>query len=145
MSFGFSLTARATECGVRALLSDCRARLKAGGVPHQYLGMVELIWAEALNNVVEHAYAGLAAGPVSLEATIESGQVLAHIRDNGLPFPGSKPPPGRLPTVDVQVENLPEGGFGWFLIRDLCERVEYRRDDEGNLLTLDIRLEKHTT
>ena len=142
MAFGFSVTARATQCGVRDLLSDCRARLEAGGVPHQYLGMVELIWAEALNNVVEHAYAERAAGPVSIEATVAQGQILAHIRDTGVPFPGAEPPAGHLPTSDGQVENLPEGGFGWFLIRDLCKRVEYHREDGENCLTLDIRLEK---
>ena len=145
MPFGFSLTARATEAGVRDLLSECRARLEAGGVPRQYLGMVELVWAEALNNVVEHAYAEMAAGQVSIEATVAHGQVLAHIRDNGLPFPGAEPPPGHLPSSDGEVESLPEGGFGWFLIRDLCERVEYRREDGGNRLTLDIRLGTQTT
>ncbi|MRU14784.1 ATP-binding protein [Roseovarius sp. A21] len=145
MSFRFSLTARATECGVRTLLSDCRARLEAGGIPRRCLGMVELVLAEALNNVVEHAYAEIATGPVSIEATVAHGQVLAHIRDNGAPFPGLEPPPGRLPTSDGEIDNLPEGGFGWFLIRDLCETVEYRREGGGNRLTLGMRLEKHNT
>lgn len=136
MPFGFSLTAHATERSVRNLLFDCRLRLEAGGVPREWLGTVELVWAEALNNVAEHAYAGLYPGPVNIEVAVGDGRISAHIRDNGLPLPGSAVPPGHLPACDGPNDSLPEGGFGWFLIRELCDSVTYWREDGENHLLL---------
>jgi serine/threonine-protein kinase RsbW len=138
MSSGFSLSATATEAGVRDLLSQARYRLCTYGLPEDCLGMIELVWAEALNNIAEHAYAGGMPGPVEMTVTIKGQQILAELRDQGRPLPGLSLPSGRLPESGGPVETLPEGRFGWFLIRDLCDTVCYRREAGKNYLTLTI-------
>ena len=53
------------------------------------------------------------------------------------PSPGGEPPAGQAPDPD----DLPEGGFGWHLIRSLSKDLEYHREGDRNFLTfrLDMR------
>ena len=37
---------------------------------------------------------------------------------------------------EMDPDNLPEGGFGWMLIRSEVDKLEYRRDDERNVLVM---------
>lgn len=139
MNYLFSLSGPATQNGVRDLLSQGRARLLAASIPEAWLGTVELVWAEALNNIAEHAYAGMTAGKVDIEVTVDGPFVSATIRDFGKPLPGLTLPTGGLPDSSGAVENLPEGGFGWFLIRELCDNVAYWHKNGENHLSLVLR------
>ena len=139
----FSLSGPATQSGVRDLLYQGRERLSAAGVPEAWLGTVELVWAEALNNIAEHAYAGTEAGQMHMEVKLDGVCVSAILRDDGTPLPGFALPPGRLPDSSGDVETLPEGGFGWFLIRDLCDRVAYWRKNGENHLLLILKPQEH--
>lgn len=95
-------------------------------------GNAEIVLAEVLNNIVEHAYA---AGPGRIELTLrQDGDGLrCTIADEGCPMPGGAPPDGRLPAADP--DDLPEGGFGWHMIRTLTRDLAYRRDGGRNLLS----------
>jgi len=101
-------------------------------VPDDERGTAELVLAEALNNIVEHAYA---QGPGDIEVTIRrvQGDLDCRIIDQGLPIPGNATPQGQLPVQDPH--DLPEGGFGWFLIRTLSRDLHYARVGCRNELT----------
>jgi serine/threonine-protein kinase RsbW len=102
-------------------------------------GTAELLLAEALNNVVEHAYARW-SGEIEVRLGRGSGHVDVCIIDQGLPMPDVTPPAGHLPTIGAP-EDLPEGGFGWFLIRSLAEDLSYRRIANRNELSFRIPLD----
>ncbi len=125
----------ATDLAVRAMLADLRRWLaaRADGAP---LHSVELGVAEALNNITEHAYAGQAPGPVHLLAVLRPGRLKVRLQDHGAPLPGRVAPSGERPPTDPARDTLPEGGFGWFLIRDLANGVDYRRAGGVNRLML---------
>lgn len=94
-------------------------------------GTTEIVLAEALNNVVEHAYAR-SRGPIEVEVQLTADALDCHIFDRGLPLPGNRLP-GREPRHSA--ETLPEGGFGWQLIRALATELDYRRVDGVNHLS----------
>ncbi|WP_306152291.1 ATP-binding protein [Roseovarius sp. MMSF_3281] len=144
MACQFSLSATATQSGVRDLLTGCRRALVSAKVPAAWRGTVELVWAEALNNIAEHAYADDVPGPVKIMATVKDERIAADIRDRGRPLPGLSPPPRHLPDSDGPTEALPEGGFGWFLIKGLCETVEYQRKAGENHLHLVVHIPRYT-
>lgn len=100
----------------------------------------ELVLAEVLNNVVEHACANLADGRISLEVRRFDTRLRCRIQDNGRPMPGGNPPDGCPPQPGGPVEGLPEGGFGWMLIRGLARNLLYRRTNAGNTLGFVIPL-----
>lgn len=97
-------------------------------------GTAELVLAEVLNNVAEHAYAGQ-AGPVAVTLRQVPQGVSCLIVDQGLAMPGGKLPESRLPDGEgLALEDLPEGGFGWHLIRSLTTGLSYSRADGTNRL-----------
>jgi serine/threonine-protein kinase RsbW len=99
---------------------------------------VEIVLAEILNNVAEHAYAGRAPGHARIVLLVRDGAVDGRVSDDGLPMPGlSLPDPSGIDD-DTELANLPEGGYGWFLIRTLAEFVDYRRARERNILSFRI-------
>ncbi|SFO34941.1 serine/threonine-protein kinase RsbW [Roseovarius lutimaris] len=134
----FTLTARASELAVRDTLLTVRSRLLAEGVSDETSGSVELAMAEALNNIVEHAYATGESRDIMLKVSIKPDRLCFLLCDGGAPLPGLCLPQGKLPDPSGPRDDLPEGGFGWFLIRDLAERVAYERRDGMNHLTLEF-------
>jgi serine/threonine-protein kinase RsbW len=95
---------------------------------------VEIVLAEVFNNIAEHAYSGR-SGPVEVRLARQDAGLACQIGDNGAPMPEGKVPPGRLiDPSSVQLADLPEGGFGWALIRNLTTGLTYRQVDGWNRL-----------
>lgn len=97
-------------------------------------GSAELVLAEVLNNVAEHAYPQ-ATGPVSVSIGRTDKGLRFVIVDQGLPMPDGVLPTGELPASFVgPLAALPEGGFGWHLIRSLTTDLSYSRANGCNHL-----------
>ena len=94
-------------------------------------GAAEILLAEVLNNVVEHAYANL-DGRIEMTIRVEDGSLICMIVDHGESMPACMLC-GDLPSLSP--DDLPEGGFGWHLIRTLASDLEYRRNDNRNELS----------
>ena len=133
---GARIVIDATMLDVREGLRDLMRCPIVQDLSSDCLGTTELVLAEALNNVVEHAYARY-KGQIEVEVRRDPVQLRFNIADQGLPMPGAEPPEGDLPPVGA-FEDLPEGGFGWFLIRSLSQNLVYRREGERNLLSFDV-------
>jgi serine/threonine-protein kinase RsbW len=121
----------AVRDGLRALFDTLLLR----SLPEDERGTAEIVLAEALNNVVEHAYAN-SPGTIELTVTLNGGGLVCRIVDQGVPLPRGVPPEGMPPAPDL----LPEGGFGWHLIRTLSRDLAY--DRIGNMNQLSFRLER---
>lgn len=101
-------------------------------------GTAEIVLAEALNNIVEHAYR-VECGKIEIHLRRKASEILVAIRDAGLPMPCGALPAGQLRQL-VPGADLPEGGFGWFLIRTLAQDLRYCRADGFNLLSFRLVL-----
>lgn len=124
----------ASDSETRATLQALLPALTRAGVDAEECSTLELILAEVLNNVVEHAYAN-DPGPVDLCVSVQSAGVRCTILDRGRPMPqGAVPSPG-LPPIEPP-DFLPEGGFGWHIVRCLTSELGYTREADHNRLTL---------
>ncbi|MEM6408025.1 MAG: ATP-binding protein [Pseudomonadota bacterium] len=104
------------------------------------LSNAELIISEVLNNIEEHSYDGEPFCPLRVSVSlIDEKTIEVETQDFGKPMPGMKLPPKSLPNTDVPIDELPEGGFGWFLIHTLAPETTYKRNGQRNVLT--FRLE----
>lgn len=121
--------------GVRLALQRLAGSSLFEGLCPDTRDATELVLAEVLNNVVEHAYAGR-RGAIGLHLSGVDGGVLCVVRDSGRPMPGAVLPKGDPPAI--RPDDPPEGGFGWYLIRSLARDLRYRRAGERNLLRLRI-------
>ena len=105
-------------------------------------GTVELVLAEALNNVAEHAYGAEDRGWISLDCTKEPDGLHFRIRDEGRPMPDGVAPMGDPAPLPEALEAMPEGGFGWALIYHLTDALRYDREGAHNTLSMRFRLDK---
>lgn len=89
---------------------------------------------EAVNNCIEHAYAGEPDHPIRVGWTKGPEAVEIEIRDWGQPMDDPPAPGARLPEIDA------ESGRGWPIIEAWTDSVSYRRENEENILRLSRRL-----
>jgi serine/threonine-protein kinase RsbW len=130
----------ADPLSVRAALARLMAAQPLSGTGADDRATVELVLAEVLNNIAEHAYVGR-SGLVEVDLTRQTGGLACQICDQGGPMPGGQPPPGQVRDLaGLPLADLPEGGFGWSLIRSLTRGLTYRRDGDWNRLCFLIPL-----
>jgi serine/threonine-protein kinase RsbW len=133
----------ATEDAVRAALNSVRQSLHAFAIDDMTLGTIEIVLAETANNIVEHAYSDSGTGTIVLSCQKESGLVRFELIDNGHAFPGGEIPAKQTHNLEADLQVLPEGGFGWGLIRDMTTSLVYRHVDGKNILQFTILIEPH--
>ena len=128
----------AGDRATRDVLADIITLLTDAGIAGDDLATIELILAEALNNVVEHAYA---EGPGPVELSIEKRRrgLACQIVDTGRPMPTGDAPDPPLPEIKPPAD-IPEGGFGWHIIRCLTTDLTYHRDGARNTLSMLVPL-----
>lgn len=123
---------------VRGALAELRRKWQALQLSDDMARRAELVLAEALNNVVEHAQRDTPDGVIELDMRISAGGMIFRIRDDGVAMPAERLPKGRLPDMGTQTDALPEGGFGWFLIHAMSDGLKYCRRPAGNCLCIHI-------
>ncbi|MGC1496180.1 MAG: ATP-binding protein [Sulfitobacter sp.] len=135
----FEVDVDSGELAVRDALTLVLSNLEVLSLDVEELATVELVLAEALNNVVEHAYPKSEPGnPIHIQCSQKATGLHFAITDQGHAMPDGKTPLGLSQNVDVDPLDMPEGGFGWFLIKDLAKDVLYRRIENENQLSLRI-------
>lgn len=131
---GLRLVFPADPASVRATLARLTAAAPLDGVVPGVRETAELVLAEVLNNVVEHAYRG-AGGAVDLSLHRVPGGLACLVVDSGAPMPEGRPPAARRSVPpSTPPADLPDGGFGWALIRTLTVDLRYSREDGRNRL-----------
>lgn len=123
-----------TYDAVRQALLALRAKLSEAGAATDTIGTVEMVLAEILNNVVEHAYADQPGGRILLDVTCAAKGVGITVADEGTPINGALPEGRAALKPGSEIDDLPEGGFGWSLIRTLVDDLHYHSDDGRNHL-----------
>lgn len=92
---------------------------------------------EAVNNAIIHAYGRETGHEVAVEIRLEPDRVVCTVADCGRPVP--KELWGQQPQLNVsaeEIEKLPEGGMGLYIMHQVMDRVEYESKDGRNVLTL---------
>ncbi len=129
-----ALPVSATPHGVRAALLRIGRLLCGDGVSRTDRGICETVLAEVMNNIVEHAFAGREDGRIDLFLVHDGFGLMVEVRDDGAPMPGGRLPDPVVAPLDVPLCELPEGGFGWSLIRELTTGLDYNRTNTVNRL-----------
>lgn len=119
---------------VRKVLKTVSLRLAGAGFGSDACGTVEIVLAEVMNNIVEHACA--AGGEITLRLDWGGAGVEVMVDDDGCAMPGGAFPDARA-TADA-AQDLPEGGFGIAMIRALSEDLKYSRTRGRNRLSFGL-------
>ena len=132
----------ASNAAVRETLLQIDAALCAADVDADLRTRAQIALAEACNNIVEHAYGPLdPSGAQMIRVDIAGDQDGLHItlRDQGRAMPDGPLPGCRLPPLDPKnPHTLPEGGFGWALLRKMTRALSTTRHDGQNILQFQL-------
>jgi serine/threonine-protein kinase RsbW len=137
----FELRFQSGHLAVREALTEFLEALRPLKLDFEEAGTVELVLAEVLNNIVEHAYPpSVPDGPIAIQCAQQPDGLLLEITDRGTAMPDGRLPLGKLSPLEVEMEDLPEGGFGWFMIQHLAKDVRYDRIGNENHLKLRLAI-----
>lgn len=134
----FKICFNGSPCGVRRALSQIRDELEAAGATSDQKGRIETVMAEVLNNVVEHALADQTNSLVEAHGFRQQPNWCFKVFDAGHPLPQKRLPDQGFPAVDTNLEDLPEGGFGWAMVHMLTNDISYCRLPGRNCLEFSV-------
>jgi len=133
----FEVHVESGKCAAREALGKILEELRPLNLDLEEAGTIELVLAEVLNNIVEHAYSPTSAGgPIAICCEQKPDGLFVLVKDSGNAMPDGKLPLGELAPLDVELDDLPEGGFGWFLIQHVARDVTYTRVNNENHLKM---------
>lgn len=127
-----------TRLHIRAALDRVMSGLGAMHLTDDDASTVELVLAEVLNNVSRHAYADDPHGVIELHLIQTGCGLSGRVIDEGIGMPCRGLPPGIEPDPCRPLDQLAEGGFGWFLIHRLTRNPTYMRVASRNVFWFGI-------
>lgn len=95
---------------------------------------LEICLVEALNNVYEHSYENSGEGNVEIKLSLLERAIRIEISDNGKARSSLKPAVLEFDPEDI--ENLPEGGMGLYLIESIMDETRYTSINNRNTLNM---------
>jgi anti-sigma regulatory factor (Ser/Thr protein kinase) len=122
-------------CEVSRLIDWVGSRCGADGLAEDVTFKVTLALEEAVINVIRHAFVGLPPPhSIKVRLDITAASVTAEIIDNGQFFDPTAAPD---PDLSLPLEQRRPGGLGIPLMRNMMDRLHYRRSDGNNILRLE--------
>ena len=119
---------------LRTLIQFVSTFAKEKGFAQKRIQEIELALEEALVNIAKYAYPDKNNGEVEVRCKTENdNRLVIEILDVGVPFDIRY-----FSEIDLNVNMVDRkiGGLGIFLIREMVDEVQYRRDKGNNILTL---------
>lgn len=98
---------------------------------------LNLAMEEAVVNVMDYAYPDGQKGDVDIEVTADQEWMTFVITDTGIAF---DPTTKEDADTTLSAEERPIGGLGIFLVRQLMDDINYKREGNKNVLTLRKKL-----
>lgn len=117
---------------LQAFLEFAHAGADAAGLTPADRDQLDLVLEELLVNVARYAYHP-GTGEVELAYAVESdGKLFVQVVDKGRIF---NPLEKAEPDLRGNLEDLPVGGLGIFLVRHLVDSPSYRREQDRNVVS----------
>ena len=132
MEWNLTLNSELTELeNVKQALNKI---LDNAGLAVELIENTQLIVEEILVNIIQYGYENRNDGHIDLRLEINKQNLIMTFKDGGKPF---------NPLIEVAAPDLDRddderslGGFGFFLVQELSEQVDYAYRDGKNILTV---------
>lgn len=117
------------------LNDDLESRLQAHGVVAERIGQVRLIVEELACNAIDHGQCARRQLPLRLQLHVDARALVLELHDRGQPF---DPASAASPALDAEVEARPVGGLGLYLVRQVADQLDYRREGDANIVRVTL-------
>ena len=106
---------------------------RAAGLAAPVIFDLQLAANEIVTNVILHGYDDAREHAIVVRLVANAGEVTVEVEDDGRAFDPSSAP---APRLDLPLEERPVGGLGVHLARRVTDAIEYRRQDDRNILRM---------
>lgn len=116
---------------IKAISENIKAVMQSKVADGDWVGKFELAIVESINNIVEHSYADSMKGYLAIKVVDKPDVIEIELADNGKGMDilsCLKGPP--------EPEDLPEGGWGLFIIESFVDDISYSIENGINYLLL---------
>jgi PAS domain S-box-containing protein len=121
---------------IRSVGEALASLAEKGGIPKAVTRKMRLVIDELLNNVVSYAFEDNSEHAIAIEMHLSSDRLDISISDDGKPF---NPFEQASPDTNAALEDRDIGGLGIHLVKNIMNKVSYRRTSGENV----VRLTKH--
>ena len=114
------------------VLDFVRDKLEENEANIKLIMTIPLAIEEIFVNVAHYAYKG-AKGDFEIDLAFKDDTVVITIEDSGVEF---NPLAKEDPDIHLSAEDRKIGGLGIFMVKKIMDSVEYKRENDKNILTL---------
>ncbi len=94
---------------------------------------LNLVLEEAISNIIFYAFDDKEEHLIDMDFVFEDKQMTITITDEGKPFDPTKK---EAPDITLSAEEREIGGLGIFLMGKIMDSLQYKRENEKNILIL---------
>ncbi|HWQ74088.1 MAG TPA: ATP-binding protein [Syntrophomonas sp.] len=106
---------------------------EAHGIAPKIIFGINLALDELITNTISYGYGDDKEHVIGIRLTLLPEEIEVEISDDGIGFNPLKKPE---PDINQSAEERPIGGLGIHLVRKMMDQVDYRRQDNRNILTM---------
>lgn len=129
------LKIKSTQDNVELIGHTVNKLSSESGLQDNESSLLELAVVESVNNSIKHSYKNNPDNEIIVRIIIGSQNIEIKIIDHGEPIPEFKTNyPDDFDINDL--ENLPEGGRGLFIIDQIADNLSYQTFENQNILTI---------
>lgn len=115
-----------------------RTFLDARGVDRTAIFAIEMVIEEIATNAIKYSFHNNHNGEIVIESFATQTRAHLLIEDNGDAFDPTEAPD---PEVNRSLEDMPVGGLGIHLVRELTDSFDYQRIDGRNQIRVWVNRE----
>ena len=135
MSDSLSQTIGNTLTALPTLMTTVNRFLDQHTVPHEAIFRINLAIEEIVTNIIKYGYDDTDFHRISVFITMFPDTIRLRLEDGGHPFDPLQAPE---PDIHVSLDQRKVGGLGLLLVRKIVGRIAYRRENDTNILEMDI-------
>jgi sigma-B regulation protein RsbU (phosphoserine phosphatase) len=103
------------------------------GIPEQVRLKMNVVFDELLTNIISYAYQDNKEHDIGIKVELSTDRLKVSMVDEGIPF---NPLGVETPDTELPLEERKIGGLGIHLVRNMMDKVSYRRRIDKNVITV---------
>ncbi len=102
-------------------------------LPEDLVWEIRLVLEEIVTNIISYGYEDRADHAIDVNLVTSEQDITLRVRDDARPFnPLAQP----VPDLEIPIEDRGIGGLGIHIVREIMDEIDYKREDNGNLLVM---------
>ena len=135
MSDFLSQTIGNTLTALPPLMTTVNRFLDQHAVPSEAIFRINLAIEEIVTNIIKYGYDDTDCHAIKVLITLFPDTIRLRLEDGGHLFDPLQAPE---PDIHVSLDQRKVGGLGLLLVREIVGRIAYRRENDANILEMDI-------